>query len=59
MYRFERFFADLDVDFSKDANGIVVCVVFFMCARICLYRVVKTHRIPYLYRSFPAKVTYI
>ena len=27
---------------------------------ICLvYRVAKTHRIPYLYRSFSAKVTYI
>ena len=24
-----------------------------------LYRVAKTHRIPYLYRSFSAKVTYI
>ena len=24
-----------------------------------LYRVSKTHRIPYLYRSFSAKVTYI
>jgi len=23
------------------------------------YRVAKTHRIPYLYRSFSAKVTYI
>jgi len=23
------------------------------------YRVAKTHMIPYLYRSFPAKVTYI
>jgi len=26
--------------------------------RIVSYRVAKTHRIPYLYRSFPAKVTY-
>ena len=24
-----------------------------------LYRAAKTHRIPYLYRSFSAKVTYI
>ena len=24
-----------------------------------LYRVAKTHRIPYLYKSFSAKVTYI
>jgi len=27
-------------------------------AKVC-YRVAKTHRIPYLYRSFSAKVTYI
>jgi len=26
---------------------------------IILYRVAKTHRIPYLYRSFSAKETYI
>jgi len=25
----------------------------------CLYRVAKTHRIPHLYESFSAKVTYI
>ena len=25
----------------------------------CKYRVAKTHRIPYLHRSFSAKVTYI
>ena len=30
--------------------------IFF---RLILYRVAKTHRIPYLYRSFSAKVTYI
>jgi len=27
--------------------------------KYALYRMAKTHRIPYLYRSFPAKVTYI
>ena len=30
----------------------------FGALRAC-YRVAKTHRIPYLYRSFSAKVTYI
>ena len=34
-----------------------VCVCVFVC--VCDYRVAKTHRIPYLYRSFSAKVTYI
>jgi len=29
------------------------------CVQCFLYRVAKTHRIPYLYRSFSAKVTYI
>jgi len=29
------------------------------CTPHILYRVAKTHRIPYLYRSFSAKVTYI
>jgi len=32
-----------------------VRVVFDMCAYLRLYRVAKTHRIPYLYRSFSAK----
>ena len=34
-----------------------------LCGYVCVcthtYRVAKTHRIPYLYRSFSAKVTYI
>jgi len=36
------------------------CIVAsFMCVRILYYRVAKTHRIPYLCRSFSTKVTYI
>jgi len=45
---------------------IVVCcsvlqyvVVAWEVFHPVLYRVAKTHRIPYLYRSFSAKVTYI
>jgi len=31
----------------------------YVCEDVCVYRVAKTHRIPYLYRSFSAKVTCI
>jgi len=34
-------------------------VVFTKSLCLSAYRVAKTHRIPYLYRSFSAKVTYI
>ena len=33
--------------------------VLIFIQEICLYRVAKTHRIPYLYRSFSAKEPYI
>jgi len=42
---------------------VCLCVCLFVC--VCVWRhgtlrsVAKTHRIPYLYRSFSAKVTYI
>ena len=50
---------------------VCVCVYVFACMCMCMcewmdafkciegYRLAKTHRIPYLYRSFSAKVTYI
>ena len=47
---------------AADAHGHCVagrCVWSFIYTRIYWYRVAKTHRIPYLYRSFCAKVTYI
>jgi len=49
-------------------TGSVECerslsLLFRLCSawhsRWALYRVAKTHRIPYLHRSFSAKVTYI
>jgi len=45
---------DRDVQMISAINPCV-------CVRVCgyVYRVAKTHRIPYLYRSFSAKVTYI
>jgi len=36
-----------------------VCIYIYICIRTYMYRVAKTHRIPYLYRTFSAKVTYI
>jgi len=49
--------------------SLCLCVSVSLCAHIrhlnqffsCVpwYRVAKTHRIPYLHRSFPAKATYI
>jgi len=48
---------------------IYICIYINTCVAVrrsvlqlvflCGYRVAKTHRIPYLYRSFSAKVTYI
>jgi len=38
-------------------NGTDVQFVYFQSSYV--YRVAKTHRIPYLYRSFSAKVTNI
>ena len=35
----------------------LICTQRFTCDT--KYRVAKTHRIPYLYRSFSAKLTYI
>jgi len=37
------------------------CIMMLVFQQKCIdvYRVAKTHRIPYLYRSFFAKVTYI
>jgi len=46
-------------------NTYVSCISVCRLTHLCLihklriYRVAKTHRIPYLYRSFSAKVTYI
>jgi len=45
---------------------VCVCVCMCVCACVCLcvdvlisiYRVAKTHRMPYLYRSFSAKEPY-
>jgi len=37
---------------------VCICVAIRKCAAMC-YRVAKTHRISYLYRSFSTKVTYI
>jgi len=45
-----------------------VCIYMYICTFIHIhlredkdisYRVAKTHRIPYLYRSFSAKLAYI
>ena len=47
----------------RTTSEVVACV--FAVFRLCVcsvsahYRVAKTHRIPYAYRSFSAKVTYI
>ena len=40
---------------------VYVCASVRGCALVCAhtYRVAKTHRIPYLYRSFSAKEPYI
>jgi len=38
---------------------VCVCGCMFLVAHIGCYRMLKTHRIPYLHRSFSAKVTYI
>jgi len=48
-------------------EGVYVCVCVCVCAFVfcfCvtqseIYRVAKTHRIPYLHRSFSAEVTYV
>ena len=51
------------------SGGLLNALLEYSCTRIrtlchtletyAQYRVAKTHRIPYLYRSFSAKVTYI
>ena len=38
---------------------LLIVATPFVCEKTLWYRVAKTHRIPYLYRSFSAKVTYI
>ena len=50
------------VDFESVDTAVYFClpaVYFCVCLRGVVYRVAKTHRIPYLYGSFSAKVTYI
>jgi len=48
------------VSHTKDLS-CVRCIYIYVtsCVRCRANRVAKTHRIPYLYRSFSAKVTYI
>ena len=48
----------LDVCVGERECGVCVRESVFVRVRE-YYRVAKTHRIPYLYRSFSAKVTYI
>ena len=37
---------------------VYMCIIY-VSIYVYIYRVAKTHRIPYLYRSFSAKETYI
>jgi hypothetical protein len=42
-----------------DGFWCLIDVAFIIWQEKFWYRVAKTHRIPYFYRSFSAKVTYI
>jgi len=44
---------------SKESFELGIVLLCGDVCVLCKYRVAKTHRIPYLYRSFSAKVTYI